>query len=201
MLAAEGLGVRLGGRWLFRHVTFELVAGDVLGIFGPNGCGKSTLLRTLADLHRPSEGRVGPPESLGYAAVDQALYRTLTAREHLEFARDVRGAGRDPIDVLAEVELDYAADVRAEAMSSGMRARLRLALAIQHAPSALLLDEPSATLDEAGRRVVGRIIAGQRQRGTVVLATNDAAERGWATLALDLGEATVGGSDRPGVAA
>jgi ABC-type multidrug transport system ATPase subunit len=189
MLAAEGLGVRLGGRWLFRYVSFELQSGDVLGIFGPNGCGKSTLLRTLADLHRPTEGAVRPPDSIGYAAVDQALYRTLTAREHLEFARDVRGAGRDPVDVLDEVELAYAAELRAEAMSSGMRARLRLALAVQHAPEVLLLDEPSATLDESGRRVVERLIAGQSARGAVVLATNDAAERRWANLALNLASA------------
>ena len=70
--------------------------------------------------------------------------------------------------------------------SSGMRARLKLALAIQARPPILLLDEPSASLDAPGRALVESIILEQRERGIVLLATNDPAEKEWATHELAL---------------
>jgi len=71
-------------------------------------------------------------------------------------------------------------------MSTGMKARLKLALAIQANPLLLLLDEPSAGLDEHGRALVESIAREQTQRGCLVLATNDPAERRLATLELEL---------------
>ena len=70
--------------------------------------------------------------------------------------------------------------------SSGMRARLKLALAIQHEPAVLLLDEPSASLDENGREIVARVVYEQKRRGAVVIATNDQSDRRYATHELEL---------------
>jgi ABC-type multidrug transport system ATPase subunit len=67
-----------------------------------------------------------------------------------------------------------------------MKSRLRLCLAIQARPLVLLLDEPGAAMDEKGRALLDVIVEEQTQRGAIVYATNDPAERRLATLELAL---------------
>jgi len=72
--------------------------------------------------------------------------------------------------------------------SSGMKQRLKLAQALLHQPPVLLLDEPGSNLDEAGRALLSQMIAAQRQRGMVLLATNDPQELAYGDRLLHLGE-------------
>jgi heme exporter protein A len=190
MLTVENLGKRFGDRWIFRRISFELGVGDRLLVTGRNGAGKSTLLWALAGLNQANEGSVrfsgDPRVALGFAALSQPVYAHLTVAEHLELTADLRGCEAQTDAWLDYVELRYAADVRASDLSSGMRARLRFALAIQAKPTVLLLDEPSASLDEEGRRLVERIVGDQALRGCTVLATNDPLERRLANLEVEL---------------
>ncbi|RYG34845.1 ABC transporter ATP-binding protein [bacterium] len=187
VLTVEGLGKRYGTRWIFRNVAFELEKGERLVITGRNGAGKSTLLRCLAGLIPQSEGKVtlpgDPRTTLGVSALDQALYGDLTASEHLVLSGDLRGVAPRAEELLAKVDLP---DVLVREMSTGMRARLRMALAVQADPAVLLLDEPGASLDEHGRTLVTEIAAEQAERGCLVVATNDPAERRLADLELEL---------------
>ena len=190
-MRAEGLGKRYGRRWLFRDLSFSLETGQRLAILGHNGSGKSTLLRILAGLLAPSEGRVVPPEgdprlSLGYAALEMALYAPLTVAEHLRLAAELRGCEARADELLDAVGLAHARDLPAGQLSTGMKARLKLAMAIQPRPSVLLLDEPGAALDEEGRALVARIADEQTARGALVVATNDPLERRLATHELAL---------------
>jgi ABC-type multidrug transport system ATPase subunit len=192
VLAVVDLGRKFGRRWVLRHVEFDLNPGEVLMVRGRNGSGKSTLLRLLAGLLSPSEGSVvrpaGPLRStIGYAALDLALYPGLTAREHLKFAATMRQIENDGDALLERVGLADSADRLVGQYSSGMRARLKLALALQTSPAALLLDEPTASLDDEGRRVVEDIIDRQRQAGVVVVATNEPDDVRQATGVLQLG--------------
>ena len=192
MLFAEGIGKRFGSRWIFRGLQFSVASGQVLGVFGANGSGKSTLLRLVAGLNVPSEGKIRIDgesddlrQSIGYAALDLALYPDLSASEHLTLATQLRGSPSNTDSLLERVNLPK--DQPSREFSSGMRARLRLALAIQHAPKVLLLDEPSASLDKEGRDLVQQIIQEQTQRGVVIIATNDPQEKEWAHHAITLG--------------
>lgn len=182
MLHAERLGRRFGGRWVFRGVEFDLLPGQVLAITGANGSGKSTLLKVLAGLLAPSEGAVRGPAKIGYAALDLALYAQLSAPEHLALAARYRGLAPDPA-ALERVGLGEAGAKRVAAFSTGMRARLKLALALQHAPPVVLLDEPSAALDEAGRSLLAELL---RTGPAFVLATNDDRDLEHATHRLHL---------------
>lgn len=191
VLRVEQLGKRYGDRWIFRGITFSLSPGDRLVVLGRNGSGKSTLLRTLGGLVPPSQGSIdyGTDDlrlHLGLSALDQALYPTLTVEEHFRLAADLRGCPDRTDELLEMIGLSAARTVPGRELSTGMRARVRMALAIQARPAVLLLDEPGASLDEAGRQLVEAVVTEQAERGCVVLATNEPQERRLATLELEL---------------
>jgi heme exporter protein A len=191
VLRVDGVGKRYGRRWVFRGLSFELARGERLAILGANGSGKSTLLRTLSGLLMPSEGTVTLPPGdprlvVGYSALEQSLYPSLSVAEHLEFAGKLRGCEPRTDELLDLVGLPGARSLPAAQLSTGMKARLKLALAIQPRPLLLLLDEPGASLDEKGREVISRAADEQAARGCLVFATNEPAERRLATLELRL---------------
>ncbi len=192
MIGCERLGKRYGSRWLFRYLDLDLQPGDCLLVLGSNGAGKSTLLKLLAGIIPASEGKVNRPadprNGIGYAALDQSVYPVLTVREHLELAAELRVCEPRADELLEEVGLAYAAEFPGRHLSTGMRARLKFALAIQANPPVVLLDEPGAGLDLAGREMIARLIEKRRTTTAFVLATNDPEERRFATLELDLGE-------------
>lgn len=193
-LVAEKLTRSFGPRRVFGPLTFATEPGRVLGVAGANGSGKTTLVKVLVGLLRPSSGSVrleGPAGAriavrdaggaIGWCAPDLSLYGELTPVENLEFF--ARVAGR-PIprgeaeERIAGVGLDpkRLRSIRTRFLSTGQRQRLKLAYAVLSSPAVLFLDEPGSNLDEAGHRAVAAIVAEQRGRGSVVLATNDPAE-------------------------
>lgn len=186
LLKAENLGRRFGSHWVIRDLNFEVLHGQVLAVTGPNGQGKSTLLKLLCGLLEPSQGRVHLAGSLGVSALDMALYPQLTGREHVVWLSKMKGISTDPATLLTEVGLSSAVDRAAGAYSTGMRARLKLALALLGEPPLLMLDEPTAALDEEGQALIHRVIAAQKAKGAVILATNDRADLAQATHELTL---------------
>jgi len=193
VLKVEGLGKRFGSRWIFRGISFQLDAGDRLVILGRNGAGKSTLLKAIAGLTRPSEGKVTLPSGdvrliVGLSALEQSLYPNLSVAEHLQLTADLRGCEPRTEELLDRIGLGYAKSFMASELSTGMKARLKMALAIQSRPAALLLDEPGAGLDEHGRSLVESIAHEQTERGCLIIATNDPTERRLANLELELAE-------------
>lgn len=191
-LTLASLTKRYGGRKILNKLELTAIGGEVIGVFGPNGSGKSTLLRCIAGLLRPSAGDVklqvnnadcSAPAMLrsmvGYISPELNLYPELSARENLQFFAAVTSRPSKPIaDLLTDVGLGRRQDDPIGSFSSGMRQRVRLALATLHEPAILLLDEPGLALDEAGQEVVLSMIREQQQRGgIVILATNDQRER------------------------
>jgi heme exporter protein A len=202
-LEISDLGKRFGRRQVFEHLTAAVEEHSVLAVAGANGSGKSTLVRILCGLARPTAGTVavvedGVPISpaacrarTGLVAPDLSLYHELTALENLAFFAQVRGLRTGPSELsglLERVGLAGRGDDLVGAYSSGMRQRLKYAQALLHAPSLLFLDEPTANLDDAGSALVGEIIAAQKERGILVLATNNAQEVLYGDQVLRLGE-------------
>ncbi|MFY9235187.1 MAG: ABC transporter ATP-binding protein [Fimbriimonadaceae bacterium] len=191
MLLAERLGKRYDSQWIFRGLDFELRKGDALVVVGRNGSGKSTLLKIISGLLGASEGRVitefnDPRTALGVSALDSSVYPSLTPSEHLEMSGKLRGCPRRTEELLERVGLASAAALESSKLSSGMRARLKLALAIQADPQLLILDEPGASLDEEGRALVASVAKEQTERGAMLVATNDPLERRLGNLVLEL---------------
>lgn len=191
LLVVEGLSKRYGRQSLFQNVSLELAHGDVLVVTGANGSGKSTFLRCLVGLETPDRGTVsfdGDPRTFwGFSAIDQAVYSNLTVAEHLEFTADCRGTDANVRFWLERIGLAAFADRPAGLLSTGMRARLKLALAAQAGPQILALDEPGAALDADGIALIDDLVREQAERGACILATNDPAERRYGNLELAIG--------------
>jgi ABC-2 type transport system ATP-binding protein len=179
LLAAHEVGRRFGRRTALAPTTLHVGAGDVVALVGPNGAGKSTLLSILAGALPPSTGEVvRHTRSVGWAPQASAHYGRLTARENVELFAGLAGlasprdaAGR----LLRLVELED--EALAAELSAGNQQRLNLALALLDEPDVLLLDEPTASLDQAGRARLWDVAAGTRDRGgAVVFATQSTEE-------------------------
>ncbi|MBO0681533.1 MAG: heme ABC exporter ATP-binding protein CcmA [Candidatus Dormibacteraeota bacterium] len=183
-ISARGLVQVFGQQVALGPLDLRLEAGEHLAVLGDNGAGKTTLLRILATAARPAEGRLelfgveawSQPDRvrprLGYLGHQPGLYPALTARENLEFFAALYDVGRGRVaEALAEAGLEAVAPRRAEQLSRGQQQRLALARSILHQPDLLILDEPDASLDLAGRQLLGRLMEGR----SVVLATHDRA--------------------------
>jgi heme exporter protein A len=202
-LELENVSKRFGERPVLRNVCARIEMGETLVVTGHNGSGKSTLLTVIAGLLRPDRGSIRILEDgraltrdelrwrLGFVAPDLTLYPELTALENLEFFARVRGLAWSVSEAergLERVGLGGRGRDLVGTFSSGMRVRLKYAVALQSEPAVLLLDEPTAMLDTGGVAVVENVIAEQRRRGVLVLATNDPQETRHGDLFLHLGD-------------
>jgi ABC-type lipoprotein export system ATPase subunit len=204
--SVEAVEKRYGTRTVLDGLSRGFQAGALTAVVGRSGSGKTTLLHLLAGLERPSAGDVSvagtPLETLGRAELaelrrrhvalvtqEPGLVPYLTARENVELGLYLRGADGDARDALAEVGLAPDLDVPAARLSAGERQRVALARALATDAELLLVDEPTARLDEENARSAAALLArAAHARGTaVVCATHDGVliEQADDTLDLD----------------
>jgi heme exporter protein A len=189
-------------RNIFTDISFTLDQGLSLTVTGKNGSGKSTLMKIIAGILSPSKGSVeivvnGNPahkndhfKYFGFVSPYLQLYDEFTGLENLELVQEIRGitTGHESFEhILQRVGLQGRGKDLLRTYSSGMKQRLKYAAAIIHTPKILLLDEPTANLDEDGKSIVRQIIRGQREQGIVIIATNEKEEVGWCDSMLELG--------------
>ncbi len=172
-LSARELGKRFGERWALRRVSFEAVRGECVAITGPNGAGKTTLLTILAGIQPPTEGSVGQPAGeIGWVPQQPAVYSKLSVRENLalfarlERVRDVRSSVEA---MLEQTGLRERAEEEVGRLSGGSKQRLNIAIGLLAGPAALLLDEPSSSLDPRQRERLWEFIGDLAQGGTTIV--------------------------------
>lgn len=168
VIELAGIEVRYGEFVALREVSLRIPPGAT-GLVGRNGAGKSTLMKVLLGLLRPTTGSgrvletdvLGPGETLrravGYMPENDAFVLGMRGLEQVALAGELCGLSpRDAIrrahEVLMYVGLGEARYRTAEEYSTGMRQRLKLAVALVHDPRLLLLDEPTVGLDPPGRQ-------------------------------------------------
>ncbi len=157
-------------------VDLSVPKGMVYGLVGPNGAGKTTLLGILAGLRKPTAGTATVEASSVRVLPDTPAFDPwLTAREVVDLARNLTAPAateRDVSEVLDEAGLTDAADRRVKGFSRGMLQRLGIAAAVIGEPDLLLLDEPAAALDPAGRREVLDLVDRIKGRATVIFSSH-----------------------------
>jgi ABC-2 type transport system ATP-binding protein len=197
LIRALAVARRYGDVEALAPTDVELVAGETVALVGPNGAGKSTLLAILAGALEPSEGSVETHARLGWVPQRPAQYARLSPRENLElFARLERVP--DPAaassDLLHRFSLPAGPQPAGE-LSVGNRQRLNVALSLLGAPRVLLLDEPTASLDPAQRRLVWDVVNALRgEGGAVCFATQNVEEVAHADRVVALRDGRVVGS-------
>ena len=171
VIEVEGLTKRYNSHLAVDNVSFEVRVGEVFGFLGPNGAGKTTTQRMLTGVLRPTEGRalvlgrdivsdpVGAKERMGVVPEVANPYMEMTASQNMAFAGELYGLPGVQIrsrseELLREFDLWERRDDIARHYSKGMKQRLILAMSLIHEPRVLFLDEPTAGLDVASRRMI-----------------------------------------------
>jgi len=167
LLSVAGITKRFGGVLANREVSFDVAAGELVGVIGPNGAGKSTLFEIITGFYRPDAGEVrfegkrltglSPDQvsRLGVGRTFQKLrpFQGLTVLENvmvgaLQKCHDVGRARAEAREILERVGLADKADAYARTLSTGQRKRLELARALATRPRLLLLDEVTGGVDQ-----------------------------------------------------
>lgn len=178
-------------RQALKNISFTVEAGDFLGIFGPNGSGKSTLARQFNGLLCPDRGRVivcaqdtalkktrhslWKKVGLVFQFPEQQIFQ-ITVYDEIAYGPRNLGISEDEVrervkEALYMVGLKYEeiADMTPFSLSGGMKRRVAIAGMLALQPEILILDEPMAGLDSAGRRMIVNIIRERQEKHATTL--------------------------------
>ncbi len=179
-----------------RGVDMTVKEGEFVAIMGPSGCGKSTLLHLLGGLLQPTRGRIfieGTDiasvsdaertsirrEKVGFVFQRFNLLPTLSARDNIELAKEIRGNGRingqDARQILGLLGLEGKMFHKPTELSGGEQQRVAIARAIINRPKILLADEPTGNLDSDNSQMVLDMLQelNLRYRQTILMITHD----------------------------
>ena len=182
--ALHGAGVRLGGRWIFRNLSFAVERGRSLAILGPNGRGKTTALHALLGFQSLDEGSRIAPERVGYVPQLLASHAPYAMREVVVMGRCARiglfGQPRAEDYRAADAAMERVgiSDLAAkpfDRLSGGERQMGLLARALATGSNLLVLDEPGSALDLKNQGRLLRLLDELRRSRarTIVFTTHD----------------------------
>jgi ABC-type multidrug transport system ATPase subunit len=183
VLSVSGLTKSYGRLRAADDVSFEIGAGEVLALLGPNGSGKTTTLRCIAGLLRPDCGSISiggfdlrrhyrqARREFSYLPQHASFTGNLRVREVLQFHASLRGLPSERVDgALLEAGLSEADAARLVGqLSGGMRQRVSLAVACLPAAGLMLFDEPTANLDPEAALHFRQLAKGWRAAGRSIL--------------------------------
>ena len=182
-LAVDDLVVRYGPAAAVDGISFGVEPGTVLALLGPNGAGKTTTVETLEGYRRPSGGTVrvlgldpvadrrAVVTRIGVMLQRGGVYPTMPAGAVLRLFAGYYPDPVPPDELLDRLDLRAVAGTPWRRLSGGEQQRLSLALALVGRPEVAFLDEPSAGMDPAARRVLWEEIRSLRDAGVTVLLT------------------------------
>ena len=177
---------RFNKEWIFKNLDFQFEAGKHYALIGNNGSGKSTLLQIIAGYSGLTKGSINwSPfdanniyEQISFAAPYLELVEEFTATEQFEFQAQFKPLQKElsTEKILALIGLKNAAHKQIRYYSSGMKQRLKLALAIFSECPILLLDEPCSNLDKEGYALYDTLIKDFAMHKLIIVGSNDPAE-------------------------
>ena len=180
----DQLRVRYGSLIAVDAVSFHADAGEVVALLGPNGAGKTTTVETLEGFRRPDEGTVRVlgldpyadharlMAQVGVLLQRGGVYPVMSSRRAVQLFASYYESTRDPEELIDLVGLRAVSRTAYKRLSGGEQQRLALALSLVGNPRVVLLDEPTAGVDPAGRIAVRDVIAGLRAEGVCVILTS-----------------------------
>lgn len=178
------LSIRHGDVTAVDHVDLTLERGDVLGVLGPNGAGKTSLLEAVQGFNRPHTGRIrvfgmDPATEVsrlahrwGIMPQVNGLPMGLTVSECVQLFKDLNGSEVVVDEILALTGLTDLARRKWRRLSGGEQQRVSLAVALCGGSELLMLDEPTAAVDDAGRERILTLISERAAAGSTIVLTS-----------------------------
>ncbi|MCL2502752.1 MAG: ABC transporter ATP-binding protein [Bacteroidales bacterium] len=169
-----------------KELSFEVQAGEIFGIIGPDGAGKTSLFRILATLLLADSGsaRVANLDvvqdykkirsRIGYMPGRFSLYQDLSVIENLElFATVFNTSVKENYDLIKDIycQIEPFKDRKAGKLSGGMKQKLALSCALIHKPTVLFLDEPTTGVDPVSRKEFWDMLRKLKQQGITILVS------------------------------
>lgn len=196
----SGIAKSFGRETVFQSVNLTLTSGSRTAILGPNGSGKSTLLQVIAGALVPTKGTIEHRLDGSVIAQDEVyrhvsiaapylgLYEDLSFQQAIEIHARFKPfkAGISTVDVARIAYLEHALPKPVLHFSSGMKQRLKLALAILSDTPLLLLDEPASNLDSQAVEWFQKLLGEHLGQRTLLVASNrQVAEHGMCTAVVE----------------
>jgi len=201
LLSAAGLTKVFGAATVVDNFAMHVAQGEIVGLIGANGAGKTTVIRMLLGILEATRGEVllvgMPPSrqsrrSVGYVPQRLGLYGDLTVAENLSFVSAAYGQPRPSGGELARLS-----EHLVDGIGLGRQRQLAFTCALAHAPSLLILDEPTSGVDPIARARLWDTIHAQAERGAgVVVSTHymQEAEQCDRLILMDLGRIVAEGT-------
>ena len=178
------VGKRFNKEWILRNLSLDIPSQSSLSITGANGSGKSTLIKLISAYMEPTSGNIqyfenkktypieSIPQSIGLAAPYVDLIEEFSLREHVEFHFKFRSTPFSLDEIITRTNFQFSIDKKVKDFSSGMKQRLKLALAIHAENKLLILDEPTSNLDQEGIEWYRDQILQKIGTCTIIVASN-----------------------------
>ena len=191
-ITVEALQKTYGGRRVVDGVSFNVNAGEVVGLLGRNGAGKTTSFDMVLGLVKPEKGRIQLDNQeiakmpihmrarlgIGYLPQEASIFRKLSVRDNLRLILELRGMSRSQQNeristLLGQFGLDHLDHVMAVQLSGGERRRLEIARCLANEPRFILLDEPFTGVDPISISDIQKLIRRLRDEwGLGILLTD-----------------------------
>jgi lipopolysaccharide export system ATP-binding protein len=192
MILVQNLQKSYGGRRVVDGVSFDVKAGEVVGLLGRNGAGKTTSFDMVLGLVKPEKGTIKLDDheiakmpihmrsrlGIGYLPQEASIFRKLSVRDNLRLVLELRGMSRKQQTeriqtLLAQFGLDHLEHVMAVQLSGGERRRLEIARCLANEPRFILLDEPFTGVDPISISDIQKLIRRLRDEwGLGILLTD-----------------------------
>ncbi len=168
-------------------LTFDVYAGEVFAMLGPNGSGKTTTMRMILDILKPDSGRISVlggalddarKDRIGYLPEERGLYRNVRVLEMMMYLATLKGlsraeAKRRSLAMLERLELGAYATKKVSELSKGMQQKVQFAVTVLHRPALIIVDEPFSGLDPVNTLALKDLLMEFRaEGGTVVMSTH-----------------------------
>ena len=194
----EGLGKRFGREWIFRNINATIKEGEAWAIVGSNGSGKTTLLKIISAYLAPTKGKViykknnkiiGDTEIfeyLSWVSPYSELIEEFTLWEMLDFHSKFKAFNIEKEQILDSLAFFRAKNKRINLFSSGMKQKLKLALAFYSASEVMLFDEPTSNLDKKNIDWYNEQISSCSENRIIFVCSNQEYEYGFCNQKISI---------------
>lgn len=180
VLELDNVCTYIGRTEIVKDASFQIKAGDIIGLIGPNGAGKTTIMKTILGLTKftgkitmsgaaITENNHHALEKVGALIEHPAIYPFLTGEQNLELYSHNH---QDMVKIISELGMDSYIKSKAKGYSLGMKQKLGIAIALLNKPKLVILDEPMNGLDIEATIGVRKLIKKYADRGTAFLISS-----------------------------